>query len=58
MQSEEQRETRMQRDKWRFREIWDTAADGQEFLQTLGGSEGQGGLASCSPWGCKEWCMT
>ena len=58
MQSEEQRETRMERDKWRFREIWDTVADGQEFLQTLGGSEGEGDLAFCSPWGCKEWCMT
>lgn len=48
MQSEEQRETRIQRDKWRFREIWDTVADGQEFLQTLGGSEGEGDLAFCS----------
>ena len=44
----------MQREKWRVREIWDTAADGQEFLQTLGGSKGQGGLASCSPWGHKQ----
>ena len=25
-----------------------------EFEQTLGESEGQGSLASCSPWGCKE----
>ena len=25
-----------------------------EFEQVLGDSEGQGSLASCSPWGCKE----
>ena len=25
-----------------------------EFEQTLGDREGQGGLACCSPWGCKE----
>ena len=25
-----------------------------EFEQTLGGSEGQGSLACCSLWGCKE----
>ena len=25
-----------------------------EFEQTLGGSEGQRGLACCSPWGHKE----
>ena len=29
-----------------------------EFEQTLGGSEGQGGLACCSLWGCKESDMT
>ena len=27
---------------------------GYEFEQTLGDSEGQGSLACCSPWGCKE----
>ena len=32
IQSEEQRETRMLRGKWRLREIWDTA-DGQEFCK-------------------------
>ena len=26
-----------------------------EFEQTLGSSGGEGSLASCSPWGCKEW---
>ena len=25
-----------------------------EFAQTLGDGEGQGRLACCSPWGCKE----
>ena len=25
-----------------------------EFEQALGVADGQGGLASCSPWGCKE----
>ena len=29
-----------------------------EFEQTLGDSEGQGGLAWCSPWGHKESDMT
>ena len=28
--------------------------DGQEIGQTPGDSEGQGGLACCSPWGHKE----
>ena len=31
---------------------------GQESEQTLGDSEGQGSLARCSPWGCKESDMT
>ena len=32
--------------------------NGHEFEQTLGDSEGQGSLACCSPWGCKELGMT
>ena len=32
--------------------------DGLEFEQTLGEGEGQGSLAGCSPWGCKESDMT
>ena len=32
--------------------------DGQEFEQALGVGDGQGGLACCSPWGCKELDMT
>ena len=27
---------------------------GHEFEQTSGDSEGEGSLACCSPWGCKE----
>ena len=27
--------------------------NGHDFEQTPGGSEGQGSLASCSPWGCR-----
>ena len=32
--------------------------NGHEFEQTLGDSEGQGSLACCSPWDCKELDMT
>ena len=28
--------------------------NGNELGQTQGDGEGQGGLACCSPWGCKE----
>ena len=33
---------------------WHHWLDGHEFEQTLGDSEGQGGLACYSPWGHKE----
>ena len=33
---------------------WHHPLSGHEFEQTLGGDDGQGGLACCSPWGCKE----
>ena len=33
-------------------------SDGHEFEQALGVGDGQGGLAWCSPWGCKESDMT
>ena len=33
---------------------WHHRLNGHEFEQTLGDSEGQGSLACCSPWGCKE----
>ena len=37
---------------------WNHRPDGHECEQTLGDSEGQGGLACCSSWGCKESDMT
>ena len=33
---------------------WHHQLDGHGFGWTLGVDDGQGGLASCSPWGCKE----
>ena len=33
---------------------WHHQVDGHEFEQALGDGEGQGSLASCSPWGLKE----
>ena len=33
---------------------WHHRLDGHEFEQTLGTGDGQGGLACCSPWGCRE----
>ena len=32
--------------------------DGHEFEQALAVGDGQGSLAGCSPWGCKEWDIT
>ena len=37
---------------------WPHQLNGHEFEQTPGDSEGQGTLACCSPWGCKELDMT
>ena len=37
---------------------WYHRLNGHEFELTLGGSEGQGSLACCSPWDCKESDMT
>ena len=38
-----------------LRNNWDDLnTTGYLFEQTLGDSEGQGSLARCSPWGCKE----
>ena len=34
--------------------ITDHRLNGHEFEQTLGDSKGQGSLACCSLWGCKE----
>ena len=33
---------------------WHHQLDGHERERALGVSDEQGGLACCSPWGCKE----
>ena len=33
---------------------WHHQLNGYEFDQALGDGEGQGSLACCSPWGCKQ----
>ena len=38
----------------RMRWLWHHQLNGHEFEQTLGDSEGQGGLVCSSPWGHKE----
>ena len=35
---------------------WHHQLNGYEFEQALGDSEGQGSLACCRLWGCKESC--
>ena len=37
---------------------WAHQLNGHEFEQTPGDSEGQGSLACCSPWACKELDIT
>ena len=37
---------------------WHHRLDGHEFEPAPGVGDGQGGLACCSPWGCKELDMT
>ena len=37
---------------------WHHRLNGHEFKQALGDGDGQGSLACCSPWGCKESNMT
>ena len=37
---------------------WHHRLDGHEFEQAPGVGDGQGALACCSPWGCKELDMT
>ena len=37
---------------------WHHRLNGHEFEQTSEDSEGQGSLACCSPWGCKESDMS
>ena len=33
---------------------WHDHLDGHEFEKALAVGDGQGSLACCSPWGCKE----
>ena len=37
---------------------WHHRLDGHEFEQALGDGAGQGSLACCSSWGCKESYMS
>ena len=37
---------------------WHLQLDGHESEQALGAGDGQGSMACCSPWGCKESDMT
>ena len=37
---------------------WNHRLNGHEFGWTPGVGDGQGGLACCGPWGCKESDMT
>ena len=37
---------------------WHHGLDGRESEWALGDGDGQGGLACCSSWGCKESDMT
>ena len=47
-------EGRRRRGRQRMRWLWHHQLNGHEFDQTLGDSEGQGGLVCSSPWGHKE----
>ena len=51
--TEDRRRRGWQRMRW-----LDGITNGHEFEQALGVSDGQGSLACCSPWGCKELDMT
>ena len=37
---------------------WHNQLNGHEFEQALGDGEGQGIMAFCNPWACKESDMT
>ena len=43
---------------WQRMRWLDGITNGHEFAQAPGDKEGQGSLACCSPWGCKELDMT
>ena len=40
------------------REAWSAVVHGHESERAPGVGDGQGGLACCSPWSCKELDMT
>ena len=47
----------LQEEKWVTEEEmvgWHQQLNGHEFEQTQEDGDGQGSLACCSPWGCKE----
>ena len=48
------------RRRWRHYEMvgWHHRLNEHEFEQAAGAGDGQGNLACCSPWGCKELDMT
>ena len=48
---DQRQEKRMKEDKMVG---WHHQLNGHEFEQALGVGDGQGALAYCSPWGCKE----
>ena len=48
----ENKEGRRRRERQRMR--WNHQLNGNEFEQTPGDNDGQGSLACCSLWGCKE----
>ena len=54
-----------QKEKWMTEDEmvgWHHQLNAYEFEQTLGDSEGQGSLVSCSPWGCRvglsDWTIS
>ena len=52
---ESRRKRGWQRMRWLDERVeWHHQLNGHEFEQTLGDGEGQGCLACCIPWGCKE----
>ena len=52
-------EVRSRRGRQRMRWAgWHHRLDGHEFKQALEDGGGQGSLAYCSPWGCKESDMS
>ena len=56
---ESRRRKGQQRMRWLDEMVgWYHRLSGHEFEQALGIGDGQGSLAHCSPWGCKELDMT